>query len=30
VEYSSQNRSDYRTFVRAIRERRIKVLVEEA
>jgi uncharacterized protein (DUF2252 family) len=28
VEYSDQNRSDYRAFVRAIREGRIKTLVE--
>jgi len=28
VDYSDQNRSDYRAFVRAIREGRIKTLVE--
>jgi hypothetical protein len=28
VEYSDQNRSDYRTFVQAIRDKRIEVLVE--
>ncbi len=28
IEYSSQNRTDYRTFVRAIREGRIKAIVE--
>jgi hypothetical protein len=28
VDYSDQNRSDYRAFVRAIRKGRIKTLVE--
>ena len=29
VEYADQNRSDYRTFVRAVREGKIQVIVEE-
>jgi hypothetical protein len=29
VEYSDQNRKDYRVFVQAIRERRIEVLIED-
>jgi hypothetical protein len=28
VEYSDQNRSDYRTFVKAIRDKRIEAVVE--
>jgi hypothetical protein len=28
VEYSDQNRSDYRAFMRAIRDKRIEVVVE--
>lgn len=29
IEYSSQNRTDYRAFVQAIRERRVKAIVEQ-
>jgi hypothetical protein len=28
TEYSAQNRQDYRAFIRAIREARIKVMIE--
>jgi hypothetical protein len=29
VEYADQNRSDYRSFVRAVREGRVQVMVED-